>query len=112
MREEKYIIIRIDEDDYGCEERPDSYIPMVRVLLQSMEQNMSGEHNQKVIFMEDSLMYARNLNEGNEAVIGMDGKLYKPEMLYEPMDLENITRTNRQNECMDNYYDAVEEMDE
>ncbi len=31
MQETRYKIIRIDEEDYGCEERPDDYVPMVSV---------------------------------------------------------------------------------
>ncbi len=112
MEEEKYIIIRIDEDDYGCEARPDDYVPMVKVLLRSVEPDAFGDYREEVILMEDSVMYARNLDEGNEAVIGVDGELYPPERLFNQMNPEEIEQINRQNKWIENYFDAVEEMNE
>ena len=34
MEEQIYKIIRIDEDDFGCEGRPEGQEPMVRVVLE------------------------------------------------------------------------------
>ena len=80
MEEERYTIIRIDEDDYGCEARPDDYVPMVRVQIRSVEPDEFGDYIETMILMEDALMYVRNLDEGKEAVSGGDGGLYPPGM--------------------------------
>ena len=110
MDEEIYIITRIDEDDYGCEARTDEYVPMVRVSLCSLEPDLYGNKRELTVMMEDSLMYARNLDEGNHTVIGMDGGLYPPGMVIPDGDLEDMAQVNRQKECMDAYFDAVDEM--
>ena len=60
-----YKIIRIDEDDYGCEARPDDYVPMVQVRVRSIEENDFGEYDEQIVLMEDSVMYERNLDEGD-----------------------------------------------
>lgn len=43
MQETRYRIIRIDEEDYGCEERPDDYVPMVSVLVKTIEPDDFGD---------------------------------------------------------------------
>lgn len=43
MQETRYKIIRIDEEDYGCEERPDDYVPMVSVLVKAIEPDDFGD---------------------------------------------------------------------
>lgn len=113
MEEKRYTIIKIAEDDCGCEDRPDDYVPMVRVLVRSIESENCGVNTEKVIMMEDALMYARNLDEGNEAVIGSDGGLYPIGMLCNEEKEENVSdidTINRQNEWLEAYLDAVEEM--
>lgn len=35
MEEQIYKIIRIDEEDFGCEGRPEGQEPMVRVVLEA-----------------------------------------------------------------------------
>ena len=72
-----YKIKRIEEADYGCEERPEGYVPKVTVYLE----DVAGA--QKIIKMEDALLYKRNLDEGDEAVLAQDGTLYAPEQLDE-----------------------------
>ena len=65
----KYIIKQIVEADFGCEGRPDGYVPMVRVYL--------GDENgvESIVEMEDAKMYERQLDEGMEVIIGNDGTL-------------------------------------
>lgn len=118
MEEERYTIIRIDEDDYGCEARPDDYVPMVRVLIRAVEPNEYGDYAEETIMMEDALMYTRNLDEGSEAVIGYDGELYPPGMLCNEEAIDDINEeladdrdvSSRQSEWLENYLDAVTDL--
>lgn len=114
MEEKIYEIVRIDENDYGCEERPANYIPMVSVRLRSLLPDSSGAYEECMVEMEDSIMYQRGLDEGCKAVIGVDGMLYAPGQSFEEEDLENgmEARSNKQSAFMDNYMDALEELDE
>lgn len=70
MEEQIYKIIRIDEDDFGCEGRPEGQEPMVRVVLEAD----TGET--MIVMMEDALMYTRKLDVGGLAIVGADGLLY------------------------------------
>lgn len=108
MEERIYIITRIEEADYGCEERTDGYKPMVRVHLCDKDGNV------EIVEMEDALMYSRKLDEGSEAMIGLDGALYSPDMYYNIFDGNEIhlPNTNLQNEWYDNYMNALEELEE
>ena len=104
-----YKIIRIDEDDYGCEERPDDYVPMVQVRVRSIEENDFGEYDEQIVLMEDSVMYERNLDEGDECVLGFDGELYPAGVEFD--DKECVDSSIKQSEWMDSYLEAVEEME-
>jgi hypothetical protein len=102
MEEQIYKIIRIDEDDFGCEGRPEGQEPMVRVVLEAD----TGET--MIVMMEDALMYTRKLDVGGLAIVGADGLLYAPgavmsmeEVLEVPVDFE------KQAAWMENYWDAV-----
>lgn len=100
-----YTIISIDEDDYGCEDRADNYIPLVRVILEAD----NGES--ELVMMEDSLMYVRKLDVGDKAVIGADGTLYAPGHDFEMEDMADLSfDSDKQAEWMENYYAAVDEM--
>lgn len=115
MEEKIYTIIRIDEDDYGCEARPDDYVPMVKVLIRAVEPDEFGDYAEEIVMVEDALMYTRNLDEGSETVIGYDGSLFPPGMLCNEKIEENADSEDvsyRQNEWFENYLDAVEEMNE
>lgn len=107
MEEHIYKIVRIDEEDFGCEGRPEGQMPMVRVLVEAD----TGETS--VVMMEDSLMYTRELDVGGLAVIGMDGMLYQPgkEFSVEQPDKVEID-FDKQAAWMENYWDALEELDE
>lgn len=107
MEETIYTIIRIDEEDFGCEGRPEGTMPEVSVYLEAED----GE--EQIIVIEDAIMYTRQLDVGSKVVIGPDGSLYRPDHLMAPVDMEKDNTSARfQNEWMDNYLDAVDELDE
>ena len=56
----KYIVKKIMEPDYGCEERPDDYVAMDKVILR----DESGSE----IDMEipDAELYEKNINERHQ----------------------------------------------
>ena len=90
-----YTIMRIDEADFGCEGRPEGYIPMVTVYL---EDEYGGA---EVIEMEDAQMYHRTL--------------YSLEAARRQADIipvEETADTNQQNQWLEGYMDAVEELEE
>jgi len=104
-----YTITRIDEADFGCEGRPEGYIPMVTVYL---EDEYGGA---EVIEMEDAQMYHRALDEGSQVVIGGDGTLYSLEAARRQADImpvEETADTDQQNQWLEGYMDAVEELEE
>mgnify|MGYP007047911968 FL=1 len=107
MEEQIYKIIRIDEEDFGCEGRPEGQAPMVRVVLEAD----TGETT--IVMMEDTLMYARKLDVGGQAIVGTDGMLYAPgaivameEVIEVPVDFE------KQAAWMENYWDAIDELED
>ncbi len=55
----KYIVVRILEPDYGCEERPDDYIAMDKVILR--DENGA----EMLIEMSDQELYDKDINEGD-----------------------------------------------
>ena len=113
VQETRYKIIRIDEEDYGCEERPDDHVPMVSVLVKAIEPDDFGDFPERIIMMEDEIMYRRNLDEGDEAVIGLDGGLFPPGMFCNEVDDgENDTKADLQGEWLEDYLDALEEMED
>lgn len=64
-----YRIIRIEEPDFGCEGRMEGQTVMDTVVLR----DESGQEIVKQI--EDSLLYERDLNEGDAVMIEGNGKL-------------------------------------
>ena len=62
MQETRYKIIRIDEEDYGCEERPDDYVPMVSVLVKAIEPDDFGDFPERIIMMEDEITLTFSLH--------------------------------------------------
>ncbi len=64
-----YRIIRIEEPDFGCEGRLEGQAVMDTVILR----NESGQEIVKQ--MEDSLLYERDLNEGDAVMIEGNGNL-------------------------------------
>lgn len=64
-----YRIIRIEEPDFGCEGRMEGQAIMDTVVLRE-------ESGQEIVKqMEDSLLYERNLNEGDAVMIEKNGNL-------------------------------------
>ena len=99
-----YTIIKIEEEDFGCEGRPEGYVPMVKVFLES---NISTT----TIMMEDALMYTRNLDVGSEVIISNDGSLVSAALCLESLEPSGPD-TEIQSQWIQNYLDAVEEMEE
>ncbi len=107
MEEQIYRIVRIDEEDFGCEGRPEGDVPMVSVTLEAA----SGET--KLVYAEDSLMYTRKLDVGGFAVIGADGMLYAPEQMRMDEEMtEHAIDFDKQAAWMEQYWEALEELDE
>ena len=104
MEEQIYKIIRIDEEDFGCEGRPEGQEPMVRVVL---------EAETMIVMMEDALMYTRKLDVGGLAIVGADGLLCAPGTV---MSMEEVLEVSvdfeKQAAWMENYWDAVDELED
>lgn len=60
--------------DFGCEGRPEGQEIKDKVYL---EEEITKEET--IIFMEDKLLYERDINEGMKVVIDGDGRLQKVE---------------------------------
>lgn len=69
-----YRIIRIEEPDFGCEGRPEGQEIKDKVFL---EEEQTKEET--IIFMEDKLLYERDIDEGSKVMINQDGRLQKVE---------------------------------
>ncbi|MDD7210005.1 hypothetical protein [Roseburia faecis] len=67
----KYIVKKIMEPDYGCEERPDDYVAMDKVILR----DESGSE----IDMEipDAELYEKNINEGDWVYFDVSNVIFK-----------------------------------
>lgn len=71
-----YHVTRIEEPDFGCEGRPEGQEIKDKVFL---EEEQTKE--EKIIFMEDKLLYERDIDEGSKVMIDEDGRLQKAEVL-------------------------------
>lgn len=67
----KFIVRRIYEPEFGCEGRMDGQVAMANVLLEDEE----GERNNMSI--EDSLLYKKDIYEGDWVVIDSEGEIFK-----------------------------------
>ena len=65
-----YYVTRIEEPDFGCEGRPEG---------QEIKDKEEITKEETIIFMEDKLLYERDINEGMKVVIDRDGRLQKVE---------------------------------
>jgi len=65
-----YKVIRIIEEDFGCEGRPDGYEPMCTVQLQAAD----GEDF--FLKVKDKELYAKDIGEGDEVAVN-EGKVDK-----------------------------------
>ena len=70
---EEYRVLRIDEEDYGCEELPEGRQPACEVLLESP----SGQ--KKTCALPDPLLRQRQIAEGDRVFLGPDGTPVKAE---------------------------------
>ena len=69
-----YYVTRIEEPDFGCEGRPEGQETKDKVFL---KQETTKE--EMIIYMEDKLLYDRNVDEGTKVIIDEDGRLQKAE---------------------------------
>jgi len=68
--EQEYIILQIQEDDYGCEERPAGAKKTVLVWLKD------AKENERMIRQEDDWLYEQGIDEGDPVVL-TENHLYK-----------------------------------
>lgn len=66
-----YMVKKILEADYGCEERPACYIPQVLVILEDEAGNQIERE------VPDADLYARNINEGDLVYLDEAGQIRK-----------------------------------
>ena len=67
----KYIVKRIIEPDYGCEERSDDYVAMDRVIL-------SDEDGSEIeMEIPDSELYEKDIVEGDWVSFNLDNQVFK-----------------------------------
>lgn len=69
-----YHVTRIEEPDFGCEGRPEGQEVKDKVFL---KEDATGKET--IVFMEDKLLYERDIDEGSKVVIDEDGRLQKAE---------------------------------
>lgn len=69
-----YHVTRIEEPDFGCEGRPEGQKVKDKVFL---KEGTTGEET--IVFMEDKLLYDRDIDEGSIVVVDQDGRLQKAE---------------------------------
>ncbi|SCZ77994.1 hypothetical protein SAMN02910350_01040 [Pseudobutyrivibrio xylanivorans] len=69
----KYIVKRIQEADYGCEERPAGYLPQVLLRLRD-------ETGQEIdMEVADAELLAKDINEGDWVFFDKDNEIFKEE---------------------------------
>ena len=69
-----YYVTRIEEPDFGWEGCPEGQEIKDKVFL---KQETTKE--EMIIYMEDKLLYDRNVDEGTKVIIDEDGRLQKAE---------------------------------
>ena len=67
----KYIVKKIMEPDYGCEERPDDYIAMDLVILRD---ESGSEINMEISDLE---LYDKDINEGDWVYFDRNNQFFK-----------------------------------
>lgn len=66
-----YLITKIQEADYGCEERPADYVPQVLLRLQ----DESGQESYREV--PDADLYAQDIKEGDRVFFNQDNQIQK-----------------------------------
>ena len=69
-KEQKFTVLQIQEDDYGCEERPADAKKTVLVRLKD------AEENERMVRQEDDWLYEQGIDEGDWVVFA-ENRLYK-----------------------------------
>ncbi|MDY6286674.1 MAG: hypothetical protein SPL65_05075 [Lachnospiraceae bacterium] len=64
-------VVRIEEDDYGCEELPEGQEPQVRVILED------EKGDQTAVKASDRLLRERGIDEGDLVTVDTEGELQK-----------------------------------
>lgn len=67
----KYIVKKIMEPDYGCEERPEGYIAMDKVILRD------GEGQEISMEIPDKELYDKDINEGDWVYFDLNNQVFK-----------------------------------
>lgn len=67
----KYVVKQILEPDYGCEERPDDYVPMDKLILR----DISGREID--IEVPDAELYEKDINEGDWVYFDVNNTIFK-----------------------------------
>ena len=67
----KYIVKQIMEPDYGCEERPDDYVAMDKVVLRD------GEGQEILVEIPDAELYEKDINVGDRVCFDSDDQIVK-----------------------------------
>ena len=95
----RYLVMRIDEPDFGCEGRPDGVEPMAKVTLlklkseeteqaeeakkrrelyESISQGIETLGKEEIqLEIPDAELYQKEINEGNEVAFSPDGVILK-----------------------------------
>ena len=67
----KYVVKKILEPDYGCEERPDDYVVVDKVLLRD-------ENGQEIeMDIPDKELYEKDINESDWVYFNVDNVIFK-----------------------------------
>ena len=66
-----YVVERIDEDDFGCEERPEGQ-PLLAVVTLSSDESLPF-----AVRVPDKELYELDINEGDRVVLDENGRLIK-----------------------------------
>ena len=66
-----YLITKIQEADYGCEERPAGYVPQVLLKLK----DESGQESYREV--PDADLYAQDIKEGDRVSFNQDNQIQK-----------------------------------
>lgn len=67
----KYIVKKIMEPDYGCEERPADYIQCDKVILRD-------ENGQEIeMDISDKELYQKDINEGDWVYFDLNNVIFK-----------------------------------
>ena len=69
-----YQVTSIEEPDFGREGRPEGQEIKDKVFLKE-----ETTEKETILFMEDKLLYERDIDEGSKVVINQDGRLQKAE---------------------------------